>query len=350
MNREHLVAALRTLLPGIAKQDIVEQFGCFTIQGKDVRVTNGRLFIRAVLDEDTGVEAAVPARVLYSLLSSMSSPDIEFISGKDTVTIKGGAALGKLMTKKIETSQKLFEIIQEPTDGEWLSIPEGLLEGLKFCKFSASKDLTTGVLTGVTVNENGIISCDRYRITCYMPQESITNLVVTLPVQLIQELEKHTKDIQGYCVKSSLIFFKIADGKVIIGSAMLPGEYPDVLKYLPECKDEDIITLPDTLPQCLDRQMVVQSDVQDIDMETKIKFDKGKIILYSIGKDVGEVTESIDYETPTGMIGVEVSINPSFFKDFFAIGNKMAVDVNSESVMILGENLLHLVKTKGIRK
>lgn len=345
MNRKSLVETLSRLMPGLAKGDIVEHFSCFNIEGDTIRVTNGRLFMREKLSQNLGFDASVPGKIFYQFLNSVPQEEIELIANGGSLTINCGKVEGKLLVKKLETAQKIFDAIQEPADSEWKPLPAGFVLGLKLCKFSCSDDATVPVLTGVFVNGPLMFSCDRYRITKY-ECEADTGMKSILPVQLIQELEKNSNHIDGYCIKNGMIFFRLWEGKVVLGSGLIEGQYPDLNSHFPELNGDEIVELPESLAAALDRQNLIQSDVLELDRGTTVKFDEQKISLYSRNKEVGEVKEEIEFESPSKFKGVEIKVNPLFFRDVLDISRVMSYDAHANTVIVVGERLTHLVKTK----
>jgi len=345
MDRKKLIESLSRLMPGLAKGDIVEHFSCFNIEGDTIRVTNGRLFMREKLEENLGFRASVPGKIFYQFLTSVKQDTIQVTPSEGSLTLNCGKVDGKLLVKKLETAQKIFEAIEEPADSEWKPLPAGFVLGLKLCKFSCSDDLTIPVLTGVFVNGPLMFSCDRYRITKY-ECEADTEMKCILPVSLIQELEKNSSHVDAYCIKNGMIFFRLWEGKVVLGSGLIDGSYPDLSSHFPELTGDEIVELPVELSEALDRQNLIQSEVMEIDRETEVVFSGKKISLHAKNKDVGEISEEIDFETPPQYKSVKIRMNPVFFREVLDISRVMAYDKESNSIVIVGDRLTHLVKTK----
>ncbi len=344
MKTRVLVDTLKMLVPGLAKGDIVEQFSCFFFEGKTIRSTDGRIFLRAVLDEDTGLNCALPGRVLYTFLDSITDEEINIEQAEGVVKISGQSLEGDLFSKTSEVSGVRIAV-SEPAESEWIDLPTGLIQALGLCKFSASTDATTGPLTSVHVRDNFALSCDRYRITkCLF--DGTVSIPMNISVQAVIELEKHIGQVNAFCVKESAVFFKLYDGKVILGAGLVSGDYPDMSRFFRDLTATEFIEIPDAILPALDRQILIQKDLEVIDMGMDVFFDPSNIVLHSVGQNAGEITEQISCEIPESFRDCAFRINPKFFKEILEISRRMLYVPEQKLLFFESANLTHMVKTK----
>ena len=76
MNRKELMKSLEKLYPAVATKAPVEEMECFRFTDHSITSTDGLVQVQVTLPGSTGLDCAVPARKLYTLLGSISQDDI----------------------------------------------------------------------------------------------------------------------------------------------------------------------------------------------------------------------------------------------------------------------------------
>jgi len=344
MHRDNLVKAMKAVIPGVARKDIVEVFTCICFVQDKIMSTNGQVYIRYQLDEDSGLTLSVPGKPIYSILNSLGCESVELAETKKGLKITATNLKGKLVTPEVQADKSIDKLVQEPEDSEWIDFPKDLLGALKLCKFSCSRDQTEGVLTCVNVNDDVVRSTDKFRISQYKLTES-TNQKMSLPVPLIAELEKYAGDIEEWCIKGNQVFFRIFGGRLVVGGPFLTGEYPDVSSFF-TINPQIEIDLPEEISDVLLRQKLLLDDILDLDQETKITVTGEGIILSSCSKSVGEIEEIIETCVPEEGHGHTFFINPLFMIEILQLCKKMGYDDTNKIVSFCSNGFQHVLKTR----
>ena len=227
VNTKEFLNILRLLKPGVAHKEIINQAQHFLFTENTISSYNDKIFISHYFEHP--FNCSVKAEDLYNLISSITNEEIELemkdnqflVTSKNT---KSGFASF--------SEGDLFEIINKLNNDystlDWKSLPEDFIQGLSICMFSVSKDSMKGVLSGISVNKEGIISSDDYRITKYQLNETINDSFI-LPLSSAIELINFS--ITKYAITESWAHF-LTDTKVRFSVRLLTGDYPDVSEYL----------------------------------------------------------------------------------------------------------------------
>lgn len=316
INRIKLIESLDKVTPALATSDLVPVNQCFWIYGKHVTASDGTLTINASLPEDIDIKCAVPATQLLALLKSMTSEtimlDVDSTKGLFLVKSPRGAIKGK------------FTFMDYPSDVGMIKNPKikksendfkGLLDGLRYCQYSVSKNGASGVYCGIHVNGKMLFSTDKSQISKYDTGEDIFVGELTLPIKFIKVLLKNEGNIDKIGMSTNnIVVVRLKDGTKIY-SALLDGEYEDVGKYFPKnLKDGIELKFSHGLAEAIDRHIAFLKNIDSSVMFTNVEIQKKKCFLTSIDPELGELREVLDLDIDTEQ-AFTFDINPIFLRE-----------------------------------
>lgn len=224
INKKELQTALEKVKPGLANREILEQATSFAFMGDRVVTYNDEISVSHPV-EGLNVTGAVKAQALYDFLNKIKKDEIEIEWQENQVVIKSGKAKAGLILE-----QEIKLPIEEVGEiNKWKSIPEDMMEALKFCYPCCSKDLSRPILTCVNINKDSVEASDSYQIIRYKLNKKAPVSKFLVPASSVRELVKYKVDKiaegQGW------VHFKSSDD-TIFSCRILNDEFPDVTNYL----------------------------------------------------------------------------------------------------------------------
>lgn len=178
IQRDDFKSILNVVKPGLAKKEILEQTTHFVFTGEEVFTYNDKICISHPFKTD--FSCSVVADDLIRILNGMKSEELEIFCKDNQLQIKGGKERGGLVSYPEGQINALVSSlgIKDLLKKRWSFLPKGFSKGLSLCIFSASKDITHGVLSGILVRDDSIISMDDLRISRYTLDESVPNAFI----------------------------------------------------------------------------------------------------------------------------------------------------------------------------
>lgn len=336
MNRIKLLEVLEKVKPGLASKEIMDQSICFAFIRDGVMTYNDEISVFCPF-KGLNVEGVVKGEEFYSLLKKMVGNEVE-ISKEDSKLI---------LTKEGMRAELLSEteiVLPNVNSGnfEWKFLPDDFLEGVGFCIFSCSNDLTQPVFSCIHVDgERKVLeSTDNYRLSRFHLRSSgDMDSSFLLPVTSARELVHY--EVSKVAFSEGWIHFGMNDGCVFSVRAHV-GEFPDVDGIFSKFEEEDVtdkIYLPKGLESILDRAMVFSKREYEMEEVVRLSFREGKLIVESEGV-VGHFKEEVDVKYK----GKEVSflINPSYLQDICKKTGYLQV-VEDSMVKFENDNWVHVI-------
>lgn len=183
LNREKLVAALQSVQPGLASKAFLDQDQSFVFSNGRVRTCNDMVAVSHPLPEGgESLEGAVRAEELLAILSRIKAPELDLVMQPTELQIRTS-------TVKAGISREAENRLLDPgTPEEMVAVPEGLLEALSTCQFSASRDLSVLILCQICLRGNTAIASDNLRITICEYQEALREEDLLVPASVVPDL------------------------------------------------------------------------------------------------------------------------------------------------------------------
>jgi DNA polymerase III sliding clamp (beta) subunit (PCNA family) len=346
LERAKLVESLEKVSPVLGSGDLVPAFKCFQFHGKDILATDGVMVIVTPFKEEVGLHCAVPGVQFLDLLRSLKGKEVilEHQDGKVLVKSSRGAIKGTFSTvEKIDfpTWPKCEMVGSESGFSEFI-------EGINFCRYSVSKDETTGVLCGVHIGGNRVYGTDRYRIARYDLDKKVFDNPCTIPLKFVSIMVRNKGSIEKIGLKGSEhLIVELKDGTVMY-SGLLEGEYRDLNQFFPSA-DANFTTIefPEKLSPVLDRHISFLRGVVPTDLVVRVTIEGNKCKMMSVDKELGMLEEDLDLVEEAGK-ELQFSINPVFWKEVSALCNEFHHTGDSkegnELILFITDKLMYLCR------
>ena len=346
MIRSVLLDKITMVLPAVEKKSNEPLFSAIRISGRQLRATNGRLFIRVDLDEDSGVDVCVPGHLFHQVVKSAACKVVELTQEGSNLIVKGDATHVEVLAHKTDGLVDMDDIFLEPSESDWDDIPSGFPEALSLCRSSCSDDDALHVLTGVYVNGSDVWSCDRFRISRFRMEDSAQcKMKAIIPIGVISEIDKHDSALEAVCMVGDSIAFKLYDGKMIIAGGLILGVYPDLSSKLVSVKDKSEVEFPGDFSGALKLHNVMLKDVPESDRRTAVIFTDVGVELYSESSGTGKAIRKVFFDVPKEMNGVSFHCNPTHFAKVVKHHKTMVYSPNDHVMVFIGDKFTHQIKT-----
>jgi len=282
IDRQKLIDALAKVKPGLASNDIIEQSMHFIFDDDKIRTYNDEIAITQKFE--SGLQGAVSAKEFYDLFNKIPDESITAEIKDDKFLFKGK---NKQISFNIDSDIVIPPIeVAGPRAKCWMKLPDNFADAIKFCIFSASKNMTMLALTGILLSGKQSISCDNFRATRVTMKTEIKKEFL-LAASSAQELVNYKPS--KYYMDTNWIHFINEEGTAF-SCRQISEEYPKGVFDIFDVKGKKV-SLPDELKEILERsQILVTNDLDDKWVNITIK----KGWLECVAKGVaGQITEKI---------------------------------------------------------
>jgi len=326
INKKDLIDALKSVKPGVSSKEIIEHSNHFVFTGDAIRSYNDQISIYKPMK--TEINGAVKANEFYELISKLNAKEIDIDVDMGQIHIKAGKTKAKISIEE-EYSTPIIDI--DKID-KWIKLPEGFLDAISFCLFSAGSDMTIPALTNINIKQDRVISSDRFRITRYVMDKKIKKAML-LPALAASSLIPYKPT--SYSVEPGWLHFTNEDD-VCFSCRTTDADYPAVDNFFDI--DGEEVTLPGTLKDTIDRVKILAKTDFDQDLKIKISLTKGTLTCKGEGK-LGSVEESVRVKYKGNPI--EVFIHPGFLQDI--LSKLKTVTIGEKSFLFKGDNFEHVI-------
>jgi len=329
LKREELLEALTKVQPGLATKELIQQSQSFVFSKRRITTYNDEISVSCKFESD--IEGVVKADELYQLLDKTKAKEIE-------VSIDGNILLMKTKNSKaginIESDVNLpIDDIEEGQNKK--ELPEDFIDGLKFCMFSASKDITKQILTCILAKDNYILSCDNYRLTEYKLKDgNYFKKPILVPVDTAKKLIAYKP--KEYAISKSNNWLHFYSDDVTFSCRTFAKRYPDT-SLLQRIEGVDVI-IPNKIKDVLERALIFVKGHTEQDEYVKVTLKNNTITIYSVG--IGgwfEEKRDIKYKSNA----ISFLINPTLFIDSINLLNN--ITIGKTKIKLNGDNFIHVV-------
>jgi len=348
ISRADLIDCLRKVAPAIGVSPFVPEFHYFRISGERVQAFDGSMVIDATCRENTGLNCMVPKSFLQ-LLETLDDDEVELICEENKLIVKTNAVKGTFAVLDKVKFEELVSFSDKNVDAYTSHNPEeaysDLVDALNFCRLAVSKDETSGAICGVRIARNYVLSTDRYRIMKWELKKPVP-FECSVPLKFIDMLSRNKDEIDVVgCVDGEKLAAVLKDG-TYVHTALLEGDYPDLLQYFPDSDDYQGVDFGSELDVTLERHINFLKDVDFTDKETSILIQKDKCILTTIHKELGVLEEEFDLLRPAE-VEVKFVVNPVFLRDVVKKCSLMKYFVEKQLILFESKVFQYLIQTRG---
>ena len=331
LKRTELIAALEEVKPGLANKDIIAQSTSFVFTSDSITTFNDEISVYKPFK--TGIDGAVRANELYSLLGKIKDEDIEISIVDNELIVKAGRKKAGIKLEA-EIMLPLDEVDIEHTD--FVKLPANFLKAISIASYCAAKDLSKPLLTCVCICEEDVIASDDFRIIRVNFDKSINTDPILLPASVVKSLIKY--DVKKLSHSPGWIHFHADDG-LIFSARVLAGNFPPVDQFF-NVKGNGL-HFPSGILEILDRAGVftvgsTNGDFVSVTVEDRIMTIKGE-------GDYGWLQETANCKYRGDKI--EFSVDPAFLIDILKDLKKCVV--GDGALLFEGDNFKHVVSLVG---
>jgi len=323
MKRKTLLDALSALDWAVAAKPVVEEMGCYRINGNTLRTTDGALLVQAELAESTGLDCTVPAPGLKALLKDLPDEDVVLRIDGNKLTVVTDRVRGRFA---LATGPGVLDNLSFDAD-EWRPATPALKEAGRRCRFAASGDAASGVYGGVLVAEDYTIATDRVRIARFRakpPAAPLSPEPVILPAELAEVLDRQAATIEEWAVVGGTAYLR--GGGVTWGARLLQGKFTEKAAwYIGESdKMQQRLELPPDTDAVVWRHLDQQGEVMDLDREVELEVKGKEMTIRSTDGVRYELEETVALPVEAGSF--RFTVHPQCLLDILATTHTMRYD------------------------
>ena len=277
MKRKDLLDAFDALNTAVSAKPIVEEMGCYRVDGKTLRASDGQSLVQAELPETTGLDLTVPAGNFYKLLKGLSAEDVslELKDGKLVVCTDRAVARFPLASGPGVLDELDFGV------EEWKPCPDALKLGVRSCRHSVSGNASRGVYCGVLVKDDSVLASDGIQISRFLAKEEMFPGSLVLPAGAAALLDRNHRDVDAWAVKNGTVYWRT--GRAVYGAKLMEGAYTEkVWGFLERSSELGMkVALPADLVDILRVHNDQQADIPEQDRSVTVEIKGGELAVRS---------------------------------------------------------------------
>lgn len=326
LKRKDFFEILNKLKPGIENNELIEQFECILFSKNTIQSYNDQINI--VIPFETGLNAAVRANELLSLISKFPDTEIDISIKEDRQFFVKG--------KKIKAGINILSDFEMPhirRISKWYRLPEDFSEAVNFSLFSTAKDMAIPYQSCLNVIDDRIITFDGYRGTIRKMTSGVGESFL-LPNMAAKELIKFNPT--EYNLSESWTAFTNFEENIVFRCRNIADDFnKDLDKFFSVTGNK--VKLPKRFNEIVDRSQIMAGLDKEGDKFIRIKVHNNELICESKG-DRGFIEEKVRvrYEGDS----IDFMTSPEFLKDILIHLKEMIV---GERLYFEGENFKHVI-------
>jgi DNA polymerase III sliding clamp (beta) subunit (PCNA family) len=336
MKIEDLLRGIKFVMPAVDNNQLITENADLIVFEKDRLWTfNGALMMQYPIE--TELECGVRAKPLYDILSRIRTGNVRLTIEEE----KNGQFFLKGPGKKLKLPIITHEsqIPFNEGDLQFEKLPEGFTEGLSLCVHSASKDVTIGVMQGIYVAKNEMLSTDNYRIANYQMKGDVeSDFIISRDHAEIILKSVNITDIS--LDKSWVHFMGINNERV--SCRLMNGEYKiKRLKEILDVKEDGQYEFPEGLADLINRAGVFSSQDSAQIWYVRLYREKDQLVVEGKSED-GEYEERLAWQSefPEGMV---LEMEPAFVLKILGITKQFILANGGKfAVFTKGKEFRHL--------
>ncbi|KKN56711.1 hypothetical protein LCGC14_0569400 [marine sediment metagenome] len=331
INRSVFLDALTKVKPGLANKEIVEQSIHFILDNDRIWTYNDQLAISHAIK--TGITGAVKASEFHALISKIDGDDIWFEQQEGQILIEAEQDSATVNVDPDIKSQGIT--VPGINSRQWKPLPGNFVDAVRACLFSVSKSLDRPALNCLWVDQDMIISTDRYRASQHVLDAQIEQPFM-LPFIAAKEIGNYNP--YKVCVEDRWIHF-VNKEKTFFSCRVTDGEYPvETAMAIFDAKGKKL-TLPDNLDAAIDFADSILVEDFAIDKFVTLTIEPGLITCSGLSS-IGQANRRIKGENGYKGARIQVDVNPAFLKEIIG---RLDTVVIADRLLFEGEGFKHVL-------
>ena len=324
INREQLLAELKSVMAGLSTSKVKDQTDYFIFQDGKVYTRNKDEIVcsRNTLLNITG---AIKAKPLVSILSKMNERNIEISFNKDLLLIKGKRERSEFVVKEI-----MFPVNVESRK-KWQKLPDNFAEAISLVLPCASSyhHIPCIHITPKFIEATDDEQAARFKIKTKVSE---SRLIKRDNFQYII-----LSDMSKFCETEDWIHFKNSDG-LVLSCRLIVSEYPDLSNVF-KMKGQ-ILVIPKDLKEDIETAERLAED-----KELQINIEHKKFIVIGKGKFGSfKITKEVRYEGKPLRFTIGVQIISEISQEH------SKCTISSDRLKVESENFVRIVAIRKVEK
>jgi hypothetical protein len=331
ISKEEITNILKQVMPAVEKKGLVEELSHLVFDGAYVLTYNDKIAVSyPVYSEQFDLNCGVVANDFEEAVKSVKTKEVELEVTNNGLIIQGGKTTTTLPffdQKKIVELHASLNIAE--VEKKLLPTPQGLIEGLRVCKFSASDNVDSiKGMYAVRISDGVVFSTNGYQATRYITTES--GFPVVYVAKTFIDAIVNFEPVSMLATKTWLFFGNKDQGILACRTSNVGHVFPQNVDHVFPEFDEGF-TFEENLSDELSTLEFFSSGESKTDKTIIVAIeDNGKCSLMS-SSEKGNVVISTTVKDFKGE-RVEFHINPGALKEAISLGGIMRVDENSLAI------------------
>ena len=324
-----LNSILASLIPGVSFRGIEEQLSHFMFTGNNIVAYNDWFCIKYPFVTD--FSCSVKADKFQKVISGITEDELDLSLEKNRIKISSKSIKAKL---SVLVEGSIMDFIEKITPGDlWENLPEGFLEGIQLCLFSASRDMTKKELCAIHVDGSRIYSTDNYRLSLYKMEDVISEVLL---IHAMSAVELVKFPVVDFNTTGSWIHFRTKDG-IVFSMKKMMGSGISNIENVFQVKGMGA-AIPAQFKDALDTVISVFSEgASYLDRKVAIEIKEGILRCRNQGQE-GWVESNIEIETDRE---VSFLINPVFLSQVLERTTRMKI--SKDKALFVRRNFKHVM-------
>lgn len=280
---------------------------------------------------------------ILNFLKNLSTDEVTIRQYDDYIIISSNKSKMKfsiVRIKNISVNDKLDELVTKvspPASTE-------LINGLIACHKNVAIGDTAGIIGGVRIKNDEIISTNRFRIFRYLMKNKSIEIETVVPIKFINVISKykdnesitickHTSSLRAF-VETELAFIEIK-------TKLLIGKFPELSSYFPNVRGIPI-KFPKDFKNIITRHLMAIKGIKDIGTNISIK--DSLCTIRTVNNLVCEIEDTIDLDE-THKDEISFIVSPSLLIDIPEECNELQYYVDKKFITFEHENMTYLIQT-----
>lgn len=324
VNRKNLRDILAYLRPGLGRKEIITQIGHFMFFPDSIVSFNDRICISYPFNNTEGF-FSIKGEEFFRLIDGINEETITITlkDNKITTKAKGTKSVMSTIAEDQNILPKDIETIRKGQKS-WRPLPSNFTEGLYLCSFSASPDLTKGIMACVGVIDGACYATDGSRMSAF-----ILNGILEEPLYIAASTAAVLSNfpVVEYCTDGNWGHFRTKD-RLIFSSLLMWGELPidQMIEIFNHLQDLPHFPVPSELKYAVDNVVVLADEVTGTRGKAVTIFFREGEITVKAENEIGWVEKS--FSCKYSGVSIKTRINSRFLSQILGKAATCCYDKN----------------------
>ena len=337
-NKAEVLGVLNFVKIGVEQRgSLTEEFSHLFFDGEFVFSFNDKMCVLCPLAFP--INGSIVADKFVNLLSKVEQETFNVAVSEGEIVVEAGLFSFGLAYVPPGEYHNVVKEIGVVNIKEWKEMSQELRDVIVHSSYCSSRDITRPDLLSVFVSGKDVLATDRFRVNWFELSKPIEGELV-VPVSVGSQLNNY--NVTHYHVDANWVHFKGED--FYISCRLVGAKFPEK-----QCKEffetviGDTFELPGELSKVVQRAMIIESDVIDLDKKVTVKIEEDRIVCRSVSEGVGWFNEVVLLNKKISeKEQISFVINPVFFVEVLRRTNKISF-VGENAFLFVGDNFRHIM-------